>query len=105
MALKGSGAKSGEGGRGGGKMAFYVIHTLFFTVSPVKRTLGKSLNDISFSFRVKDQSQTPCHSLVHAGVAEAAVQPAVGVRDPQGRVTVRCGSFHIVVSSGYVFED
>ena len=95
----------GRGEGVGEKMTCYVVHTLFFTVSPVKRILGKSLNDISFSFRVKDQSQAPCHSLVHAGVAEAAVQPAVGVRDPQGRVTGRCGCFHLVVSSGYFLED
>ena len=95
----------GRRGRGGGKMACYVVHTLFFTISPVKRILGKSLNDILFSFRVKDQSQAPCHSLVHAGSAEAAVQPAVGVRDPQGRVTGRGGNFHLVASSGYFLED
>ena len=65
-------------------MACYVVQTLFFTLAPFKRLLGKSLNDISVSFRVKDQSQAPCHSPVHAGVAEAAVHPAVCVRGSRG---------------------
>ena len=43
---------------------------------------------MSVSFRVKDQSQAASHSAVYSGVAEAAVQPAVGVR---GGVNARCG--------------
>ena len=47
------------------------------------------------SFRVKDQSQAASHSSVYSGVAEAAVQPAVGVR---GGVTASCGSFDFVAT-------
>ena len=43
---------------------------------------------------------------MHAGVAEAAVQPAVGIRDPQGRgnwkmyILVRIGELPCSVASG-----
>ena len=47
-----------------------------------------SLKNMSVSFRVKDQCQAASHCPVYSGVAEAEVQPAVGVR---GRVTARCG--------------
>ena len=43
---------------------------------------------MSVCFRVKDQTQAASHSLMYSGVAEAEVQPAVGVR---GGVTARCG--------------
>ena len=51
---------------------------------------------MSVSFRAKDQSQAASHSPLYSGVAEATVQPAVGVR---GGVTARCGSFEFVASS------
>ena len=41
-----------------------------------------------FSFRVKDQCQAASHCPVYSEVAEAEVQPVVGVR---GGVTARCG--------------
>ena len=47
-----------------------------------------SLKNMSVSFRVKDQSQAASRSSAYSGVAETAVQPAVGVR---GGVNARCG--------------
>ena len=46
---------------------------------------------MSVSVRVKNYSQEASHSPVYSRVAEAAVQPAVGV---SGGVTARCGSSH-----------
>ena len=43
---------------------------------------------MSVSFRVKDQCQAAFHCPVYCGVAQAEVQPAVGVR---GGVTARSG--------------
>ena len=43
---------------------------------------------MSVSFRVKDQCQAAFHCPVYSGVAQAEVQPAVGVR---GGVTARSG--------------
>ena len=47
-----------------------------------------SLKNMSVSFRVKDQCQAASHCPVYSGVAQAEVQPAVGVR---GGVTARSG--------------
>ena len=57
---------------------------------------------MSVSFRVKDQSQAVSHSPVYSRVAEAAVQPAVGVR---GGVTARCGSFDFVATFWKINSD
>ena len=78
-----------EGGRGGDELAGYVVPTEFFQPFSSQRDFFLwSLKNLSVSFRVKDQSQATSHSPVYSGVAEAAVQPAVGVR---GGVTARCG--------------
>ena len=47
-----------------------------------------SLKNMSVFFRVKDQCQAAFHCPVYSGVAQAEVQPAVGVR---GGVTARSG--------------
>ena len=47
-----------------------------------------SLKNMSVSFRVKDQCQAAFHCPVYSGVAQAEVQPLVGVR---GGVTARSG--------------
>ena len=47
-----------------------------------------SLKNMSVSFRVKDQCQAAFHCPVYCGVAQAEIQPAVGVR---GGVTARSG--------------
>ena len=52
---------------------------------------------MSVSFRVKDQCQAASHGPVYSGVAEAEVQPAVGVR---GRVTAKCGPLSLLPPFG-----
>ena len=79
----------GGGGRGGDELAGYVVLTEFFfqPFSSQRNFFLWSLKNMSVSFRVKDQSQAASCSPVY-GVAEAEVQPAVGIR---GGVTARCG--------------
>ena len=70
-------------------MAGYGVLTEFFQPFSSQRDFFLwSLKNMFVSFRVKGQSQAASHSSVYSGVAEAAVQPAVGV---MGGVTDRCG--------------
>ena len=62
-------------------MVGYVVPTEFFQpFSSQREFFLRSLKNMSVSFKVKDQSQAASHNPLYSGVAEAAVQPAVGVR-------------------------
>ena len=63
------------------RLNFFLCH------SPVKETSFCGRENMSVSFRVKDQCQAASHCPMYSGVAEAEVQPSVGVR---GGVTGRC---------------
>ena len=90
MALEGSGVQSWTGGGVG--MNWLVVLTLPNCFDLPFSSQGDlflwSLKNMSVSFRVKDQCQAAFHCPVYSWVAQAEVQPAVGVR---GGVTARSG--------------
>ena len=88
--MEGSGVQSWRGEGCVIELAGYVVPTeLFSAILQSKRLLFLwSLKNMSVFLGVKDQYQAASHSPVYSGVAEVAVQPAVGVR---GGVNARCG--------------
>ena len=99
MPLEGSGVQSWRGGRVGMKWLVVLSRLNFFDMpfSSQGDFFLWSLKKMSVSFRVKDQCQAASHGPVYSGVAEAEVQPAVGVR---GRVTAKCGPLSLLPPFG-----
>ena len=92
-----------EGGKGRDELAGYDHPTEFFQPFSSQRDFFLwSLKNMSVSFRVKGQYQAASHSPVYSGVAQAAVQPAVGAR---GGVTASCGSLDSVATFWKISSD